>query len=45
MTMCTAVVEKDEEQSMVEEELAGGIRALADEENNGLLDLLMEKGF
>ena len=44
MTMCAAVVEEDEEQSRVEE-LAGGIRALADEENNGLLNLLMEKGF
>ena len=27
------------------EELAGGIRELADEEKDGLLDLLMKKGF
>ena len=39
-----AVEEKGNTQSRVEE-LAGGIRELADEEKDGLLDLLMEKGF
>ena len=39
-----AVEEERSTQSRVEE-LAGGIRELADEEKDGLLDLLMEKGF
>jgi hypothetical protein len=45
MTACAAVVEsKGSTQNRVEE-LAGGIRELGDEEREGLLDLLLEKGF
>ena len=45
MTMCAAAVEdKGSVQNKVEE-LAGGIRELGDEEREGLLDLLLEKGF
>ena len=43
-TRVAAVEEEGNTQSRVEE-LAGGIRELADEEKDGLLDLLMEKGF
>ena len=43
MTTCTAAVE-DNGQNKVEE-LAGGIRELGEDEREGLLDLLLEKGF
>ena len=39
-----AVEDKDKTQNKVEE-LAGGIRELGDDEREGLLDLLLEKGF
>ena len=44
MTTCAAAVEGEVHQTSVEE-LAGGIRELGDEEREGLLDLLLEKGF
>ena len=44
MTVCMAVVEEEDHQNKVEE-LAGGIRELGDKEREGLLDLLIEKGF
>ena len=44
MTACVAAVEGENHQNKVEE-LAGGIRELGDEEREGLLDLLLEKGF
>ena len=44
MTVCMAVVEEENFQGKVEE-LARGIRKLGDEEKEGLLDLLLEKGF
>ena len=45
MTACAAAVEnKDSAQNKVEE-LAGGIRELGEDEREGLLDLLLEKGF
>jgi hypothetical protein len=43
-TAHAAEVEEGTQQGRVEE-LAGGIRELGDEEKEGLLDLLMEKGF
>ena len=45
MTMRMAAVEEEGNTQSRVEELAGGIRELADEEKDGLLDLLMEKGF
>ena len=44
MTTRVAAVEEGSTQNRVEE-LVGGIRELADEAKDGLLDLLMEKGF
>ena len=45
MTAHAAAVEDgDNAQNMVEE-LAGGIRELGEDEREGLLDLLLEKGF
>ena len=44
MTMHAAAVEGEDTQNRVKE-LAGGIRELADEEKEGLLNLLIEKGF
>ena len=44
MTVRMAVVEEEDHQNKVEE-LAGGIRELGDKEREGLLDLLIEKGF
>jgi hypothetical protein len=44
MTTRAAEAEGSGQQGKVEE-LAGGIRELGDEEKEGLLDLLMEKGF
>ena len=40
----TAVEGRDDAQNKVEE-LAGGIRELGEDEREGLLDLLLEKGF
>ena len=45
MTVCTAVVDNGGDTKDKVEELAGGIRELGDEEREGLLDLLLEKGF
>ena len=45
MTVHTAVVEDEGSTQNKVEELAGGIRELGDEEREGLLDLLLEKGF
>ena len=43
--MHAAMVEEGENIQSRVEELAGGIRELADEDKDSLLDLLMEKGF
>ena len=43
MTVHVAAVEETVHQTSVEE-LTGGIRELGDEEREGLLDLLLEKG-
>ena len=45
MTMCAAAVEDENDTQNRVEELAGGIRELGDDEREGLLDLLLEKGF
>jgi hypothetical protein len=45
MTMRAAAVENDNSAQNKVEELAGGIRELGDDEREGLLDLLLEKGF
>ena len=45
MTACAAAVEDEGSAQNKVEELAGGIRELGDEEREGLLDLLLEKGF
>ena len=45
MTTCVAAVEEEGNTQSRVEELAGGIRELANEEKDGLLNLLMEKGF
>ena len=45
ITMCAAAVEDEGSIQNKVEELAGGIRELGDEEREGLLDLLLEKGF
>ena len=45
MTARTAAVEEEGNTQNRVEELAGGIRELANEEKDGLLDLLMENGF
>ena len=42
--MCITVVEEENHQNRVEE-LVGGIRELGDDEKEGLLNLLMKKGF
>ena len=45
MTAHVAEVENEDKSQNKVEELAGGIRELGDEEREGLLDLLLEKGF
>ena len=45
MTACVAVVEDGDNAQNKVEELAGGIRELGEDEREGLLDLLLEKGF
>ena len=45
MTTHAAAVEDEGSTQNKVEELAGGIRELGDEEREGLLDLLLEKGF
>ena len=45
MTVCAAVVEDESGSQNKVEELAGGIRELGEDEREGLLDLLLEKGF
>ena len=45
MTACTAVVEDNDNAQNRVEELARGIRELGEDEREGLLDLLLEKGF
>ena len=45
MTARMAAVEEEEPTQNKVEELARGIRGLEDEECEGLLDLLLEKGF
>jgi hypothetical protein len=45
MTACAAEVKDEEDTQNRVEELAGGIRELGDDEREGLLDLLLEKGF
>ena len=45
MTVCTAAVENEDNTQNKVEELAGGIRELGEDEREGLLDLLLEKGF
>ena len=45
MTMRAAAVEDEDSTQNKVEELAEGIRELGDEEREGLLDLLLEKGF
>ena len=45
MTACAAAVEDEGSTQNRVEELAGGIRELGDDEREGLLDLLLEKGF
>ena len=45
MTVRTAVVEDGDNVQNKVEELAGGIRELGEDEREGLLDLLLEKGF
>jgi hypothetical protein len=45
MTACVVVAEDEGSTQGKVEELAGGIRELGDDEREGLLDLLLEKGF
>ena len=45
MTAHTAAVEDNGSAQNKVEELAGGIRELGEDEREGLLDLLLEKGF
>ena len=45
MTACAAAVEDNGNAQNKVEELAGGIRELGEDEREGLLDLLLEKGF
>ena len=45
MTVRVAEVKDEGDTQNRVEELAGGIRELGDEEREGLLDLLLEKGF
>ena len=45
MTTCAAAVEDNGNAQNKVEELAGGIRELGEDEREGLLDLLLEKGF
>ena len=45
MTVCAVEVKDGEDTQNKVEELAGGIRELGDDEREGLLDLLLEKGF
>ena len=45
MTVCAAAVEDEGSTQNRVEELAGGIIELGDDEREGLLDLLLEKGF
>ena len=45
MTARTAAVEGEDNAQNKVEELAGGIRELGEDEREGLLDLLLEKGF
>ena len=45
MTARTAAVENEDNGQNKVEELAGGIRELGEDEREGLLDLLLEKGF
>ena len=45
MTACVAAVEGGDNAQNKVEELAGGIRELGKDEREGLLDLLLEKGF
>ena len=45
MTTHAAAVENEDNTQNKVEELAGGIRELGDDEREGLLDLLLEKGF
>ena len=45
MTMRAVEVKDEEDTQNRVEELAGGIRELGDDEREGLLDLLLEKGF
>ena len=45
MTARVAVVEGNDDAQNKVEELAGGIRELGEDEREGLLDLLLEKGF
>ena len=45
MTTCAAAVEGNDDAQNKVEELAGGIRELGEDEREGLLDLLLEKGF
>ena len=45
MTARAAVVEDGDNGQNKVEELAGGIRELGEDEREGLLDLLLEKGF
>ena len=45
MTVRAAAVENNDNAQNKVEELAGGIRELGEDEREGLLDLLLEKGF
>ena len=45
MTACVAEIKDEEDTQNRVEELAGGIRELGDNKREGLLDLLLEKGF
>ena len=45
MTVRVAAVEGNNDAQNKVEELAGGIRELGEDEREGLLDLLLEKGF
>ena len=45
MTVHAAAVEKEDNGQNKVEKLAGGIRELGEDEREGLLDLLLEKGF
>ena len=45
MTACAAAVENEDSTQNKVEELAGGMRELGEDEREGLLDLLLEKGF